>query len=88
MKKLSLLIALALLVSIGGVYATWNYAMGDAASVDAYLDGGSIPEGTTAVCIGSSTAKMLKKYGDYEKITAETFNVDGVVEIILKEVGK
>ena len=51
-------------------------------------NGGSIPEGTTAVCIGSSTAKMLKKYGDYEKITAETFNVDGVVEIILKEVGK
>ena len=50
--------------------------------------GGSIPAGTKAVCIGSSTAKMLKKYGDYEKITAETFNVDGVVEIILKEVAK
>ena len=51
-------------------------------------NGGTIPEGTMAVCIGSSTAKMLKKYGDYEKITAETFNVDGVVEIILKEVAK
>ena len=51
-------------------------------------NGGSIPAGTKAVCIGSSTAKMLKKYGDYEKITAETFNVDGVVEIILKEVAK
>ena len=51
-------------------------------------NGGSIPAGTKAVCIGSSTAKMLKKYGDYEKITAETFNVDGVVEIILEEVAK
>ena len=51
-------------------------------------NGGSIPAGTKAVCIGSSTAKMLKKYGDYEKITAETFNVDGVVDIILKEVAK
>jgi len=51
-------------------------------------NGGTIPAGTKTVCIGSSTAKMLKKYGDYEKITAETFNVDGVVEIILKEVAK
>ncbi|MBR6542595.1 MAG: uroporphyrinogen-III C-methyltransferase [Anaerotignum sp.] len=51
-------------------------------------NGGTIPAGTKAVCIGASTAKMLKKYGDYEKLTAETFNVDGVVEIILKEVAK
>lgn len=51
-------------------------------------NGGTIPEGTKAVCIGTSTRKMLKKYGDYEKITAETFNVDGVVEAILKEVEK
>lgn len=51
-------------------------------------NGGSIPVGAIAVCIGSSTAKMLKKYGDYEKITAATFNVDGVVEAILQEVGK
>ena len=51
-------------------------------------NGGEIPKGTKAVCIGTSTAKMLKKYGDYEHITAETFNVDGVVEIILKAVAK
>ena len=51
-------------------------------------NGGTIPDGTKAVCIGTSTRKMLKKYGDYEKITAETFNVDGVVEAILKEVEK
>ena len=51
-------------------------------------NGGTIPAGTKAVCIGTSTAKMLKKYGDYDKITAETFNVDGVVDIILKEAAK
>lgn len=51
-------------------------------------NGGSIPVGTKAVCIGSSTANMLKKYGDYEKIMADIFNVDGVVDAILKEVGQ
>ena len=51
-------------------------------------NGGTIPAGTKAVCIGSSTARMLKKYGNYAKITADIFNVDGVVEAILQEVGK
>ena len=49
-------------------------------------NGGAIPQGTRTVCIGSSTAKMLQKYGDYQPITAATFHVDGVVEAILKEV--
>ena len=34
MKKLSLLIALALIVTISGVYAAWNYAQGATASVE------------------------------------------------------
>lgn len=34
MKKLSLLIALALIVTISGVYAAWNYAQGSTASVE------------------------------------------------------
>ncbi len=33
MKKLSALIALALCITIGGVYATWNYAQGDVSSL-------------------------------------------------------
>ena len=37
MKRLSLLLALALLVTVGGVYATWNYAQGTAAFRDKYL---------------------------------------------------
>lgn len=34
MKKISLLIVLAMIVTIGGVYATWNYAQGQIESVD------------------------------------------------------
>lgn len=34
MKKLSVLIALVLCVTIGGVYAAWNYAQGNTASVE------------------------------------------------------
>ena len=37
MKKLSLLLALAMLVTIGGVYATWNYAQGTAVYRDKFL---------------------------------------------------
>ena len=29
MKKFSLLVAIALLITVGGVYATWNYAQGE-----------------------------------------------------------
>ncbi len=51
-------------------------------------NGGSIPESTKAVCIGTSTAKILQKYGQREMLTAEKFNVDGIIDMILKEVEK
>lgn len=50
--------------------------------------GGKIPAGTKAVCIGTSTAAMLRKYGEKAEIIAETFDVDGVVEAIRKEAAK
>ena len=34
MKKISILIVLAMILTIGGVYATWNYAQGNVDSVD------------------------------------------------------
>ena len=37
-KRISVLIVLALIVTIGGVYATWNYAQGDTASTFEGLD--------------------------------------------------
>lgn len=49
MKKLSLLIALVLLVTIGGVYATWNYAQGDVTSSQGFV----LPKMETVVTSGS-----------------------------------
>lgn len=41
MKKLSVLVALILCVTIGGVYATWNYAQGNVSSTTKYFDAGT-----------------------------------------------
>ena len=42
MKKLSLLVAIILCVTIGGVYATWNYAQGSVTSQTKYFDGTTV----------------------------------------------
>lgn len=42
MKKLSILIALILCVTIGGVYATWNYAQGTVTTRTKFFDAGTI----------------------------------------------
>ena len=38
-KKLRVFVALILCVTIGGVYATWNYAQGQVLDASKYLDG-------------------------------------------------
>ena len=38
MKKLTILIALALCFTVGGVYATWNYAQGNVSVKTEYID--------------------------------------------------
>ena len=53
-----------------------------------FAQGGTIPQGTTAVCIGTSTAKTLASYGNFPVLTAQTFNVDGIVEVIQKTVNR
>ena len=53
-----------------------------------FAQGGTRPQGTTAVCIGTSTAKTLASYGDFPVLTAQTFNVDGIIEVILEEASK
>lgn len=42
MKKLSILVALILCVTIGGVYATWNYAQGSATEQNKDFDAATI----------------------------------------------
>ena len=53
-----------------------------------FAQGGTMPQGTTAVCIGTSTAKTLASYGNFPVLTAQTFNVDGIIEVILEEASK
>ena len=53
-----------------------------------FAQGGTMPQGTTAVCIGTSTAKTLASYGNFPALTAQTFNVDGIIEVILEEASK
>lgn len=53
-----------------------------------FAEGGSIPAGTKAICIGSSTQKMLERYGYTENTVAEVSNVEGLLAAILKEVRK
>ena len=38
MKKLSLLVAILLIATVGSVYATWNYSQGDVVSKSSYFD--------------------------------------------------
>nr|WP_294682486.1 uroporphyrinogen-III C-methyltransferase [uncultured Anaerotignum sp.] len=52
-----------------------------------FAQGGTIPDGTTAVCIGDATARVLRAYGDFRVLTAQTFRVEGIVEAIRKEFG-
>ena len=53
-----------------------------------FAQGGTIPQGTTAVCIGISTAKTLASYGNFSALTAQTFNVDGIIAAIRNEIKK
>lgn len=53
-----------------------------------FAQGGTIPQGTTAVCIGTSTARVLAAYGAYAVLTAQTFHVDGIIDAIRKEVAE
>ena len=66
MKKLSLLIALALLISIGGVYATWVYSQSD-----------DVADITNARAITMTNATFEGNYGTYNTdATTLTMKVD------------
>ena len=71
MKKLSLLVALALLVTIGGVYATWTYAGNIATgshmhmSVNMATATESTPKGTITNVINSMDVKIDDENNDY-----------------------
>ena len=71
MKKISILIVLAMIITIGGVYATWNYAQGNVDSVGAtpaialtkkVVD---TPKGTIAVDMSGLTISIDDTNDDY-----------------------
>lgn len=72
MKKISILIVLALILTIGGVYATWNYAQGDVQSVD--MDAVisltdkvvDTPKGEIAVDMSGLSISIDDANGDYD----------------------
>ena len=72
MKKLSLLVVLILLVTVGGVYATWNYAQGDVTSTQGFV----LPKMDTVVTTGSKgsitvdTSGMTIKVDDLDTDSA------------------
>ncbi|MBQ2676844.1 MAG: hypothetical protein IJF54_05555 [Clostridia bacterium] len=66
MKKLSMLVALILCVTVGGVYATWNYAEGKT-SAEKYFDDSTIITAST-----SATAKGT--------ITVDTSNLNIIID--------
>ena len=49
MKKLSLLVAFALIITIGGVYAAWSYAQGDVETAQGFV----LPKMETVTTTGS-----------------------------------
>ena len=63
MKKLSLLLAAALCVTIGGVYATWHYAQANSSSVDTTLSAelaGIVTEGEKGeIVVSERNVKIL-----------------------------
>lgn len=84
-KKLSLLIALVLCVTIGGVYATWNYAQGEVIEVQSFL----LPQMETVVTSGEKgtisidTSALTMKIDDIADGTAHNaaLIVDGKITV-------
>ena len=75
MKKLAALIALALCVTIGGVYATWNYAQGSVASQSKY-----ITATITDKVVDAASGTIAIDASEF-KITIDDSNNDHVAEV-------
>lgn len=88
MKKLSILLVLAMILTIGGVYATWNYAQGDIEGADVspvvtmtdkVVD---TPMGTIAVDMSGFNIAIDDTNGDYnaECVMSGAINVTFVAD--------
>lgn len=73
MKKLSLLVALILLVTVGGVYATWNYAQGDVTAMQGFV----LPKMESVVTTGAKGSFTVDTSGMTIKV--DDLDTDSVV---------
>ena len=85
-KKISVLIALALIVTISGVYATWNYAQGDAEATFEALDSVTVitDKVVDAVAKGNisiDVSNLLIKIDDSDNNHIGELYQEGYVEI-------
>ncbi len=81
-KKISILLLLALVVTIGGVYATWGYAQGSIGNALSSLDVG---EGKNIYITGAnsdSSAGTIKINTSDAKIVIDDTNNDHVADLI------
>ena len=83
MKKLSLLVALIVCVTVGGVYATWNYAQGAVTSQTKYFDAATVitnkvistAKGTISIDTSALSVVIDDTNNDYEGELAITGKV-------------
>lgn len=81
-KKISILLLLALVITIGGVYATWGYAQGSIGNAFSSLDVG---EGKNIYITGAnsdSSAGTIKIDTSAVKIVIDDTNNDHVADLI------
>ena len=76
MKKLSLLIALLICVTIGGVYATWTYTSASADIVDGTKEVVIELAGATTSYLGYAKVKSLSSLGESADPNTIAYSID------------
>jgi len=81
MKKLSLIVAMVLVATIGGVYATWQYATGSVASTDVALKPTIVHKSEASekgtISATSTLALELDNVGEYKVGYTPVEGIDG-----------
>ena len=78
-KLLSIFVAFALMITVGGVYATWNYIEGDISAADGYFDNVlKMAEVTDSSSAGSFSIKRIEDLS----ITIDDLGGDHIADLV------
>lgn len=80
MKKLGIIVALALIVTVGGVYATWNYTSAATGTVDPVTGGASIA--LTDKVINNLSSGTITTSDNTLSIQLDDTNNDHIAELV------